>query len=382
MGLDKFEIDRKIFSHKDHLLKFLDGNNFYPVNIEIDPTNACNEKCIWCCWEDHRKDKTTMSKDLLEKIVHELSDVGVKSINWTGGGESLLNKNTLNSMILAKSLGIQNGIFTNGTLVNDYAAKVLVENCEWVRTSLGSASEETFFKCHGLGGSDFSRIIDGISYLKKFKDELKSNVTLGVSMVTVKENFHELYKEAELAKRLGANYFQGKPDLRMGSEDFSWWDNEVMPLFIKAKNDFEDESFKVLIAQYTQDKYGLEGTRFRDSGRDSLNISESQKSKCYVHNFVTAITANGDVAFCKNLRDEKKYILGNLKSSSFREIWDSERKKEIEKEINSVGCGVFCQNGKLNENLRYIKSFPTKDQAIDYINSVEKLGKDMHPNFL
>ncbi len=381
MSLDKFQIDRKIFSHKERLLSLLDGKKPYPINIEIDPSNACNERCIWCCWEEHRKDKTKMPKSLIEKIVYDLAEVEVKSINWTGGGESLTNKNTLEGIVLAKSLGIQNGIFTNGTITNKHAAKILVENCEWVRISLGAASEETFVKCHGIKGENFQKILEGISYLKEFKEKLNKETTLGISQVVVKENYHELYSLARISKKLGADYYQGKPDLSMGSEDFSWWDNQVIPLFEKAKNDFEDENFKILIAQYTQDKYGVEGTRFRDSKREELKIADSEKSNCYVHNFVTAITANGDVAFCKNLRDEEKYLLGNLKNSSFKEIWNSQRKEDIEKQINSKGCGVFCQNGKLNEVLRYLKSLE-KEEAINYINSITPLEKGMHTNFL
>jgi radical SAM protein with 4Fe4S-binding SPASM domain len=321
-----------------------------------------------------------MSKEFLEEIVYGLAEVGVKSINWTGGGEPLTNKYVPNTMILSKSLGIQNGIFTNGTLIDDSIARTIVENCEWARISWGGSTPETFYKCHGVKKLD--KVIEGLNLLKKFKEELDSKTTLGVSQLVVKENYHELPSLAYLSKRLGADYFQGKPDIRMGSEDFVWWDKEVIPLFEAAKKDLEDEKFKVLIAQYTQDKYGTEGTRFRDSGRENLRIADSEKSNCYVHNFVTAITANGDVTFCKNLRDEKKYILGNLKDSSFKEIWDSPRKKDIEKEINSRGCGVFCQNGKLNEILRYIKSFPNKNEAISYINSISPLDKDMHVNFL
>ncbi len=382
MGLDIFEINKKIFSNKERLFDFLEGKTVYPINIEIDPSNSCNEKCIWCCWEDHRKDRTKMSREFLEKIIYDLADAGVKSINWTGGGEPLTNKYVPESMILASSLGIQNGIFTNGVLIDDFIAKTLVENCEWVRVSLGASTPDTFYKCHGI--KKFDDVINGLNLLKKFKEKLNSNTTLGISQLVVKENYRELYSEALLAKKIGLDYYQGKPDIRMGSEDFFWWDKEVIPLFEKAKRDLEDSNFRVLVAQYTKDKYGDAGTRFRDFGERELIISEKEKPNCYVHNFVTAITANGDVAFCKNLRDNKDYLLGNLKDNSFKEIYNSQRKLEIEKEINSKGCGVFCQNGKLNETLRYLKTIHTesKDESSNLINSFPNLSRDKHPNFL
>ncbi len=364
MGLEQFDIQQKILWHQDKLQNWLKGKMVYPITIEIDPTNTCNEKCSWCCWEDHRKSKETMSQGLLEKVVRNLGEVGVKGIIWTGGGEPLLNKYAVENMELSKNLGMENGMFTNGILLTTEKIKPIINSCEWVRISLGAATSETFEKCHGT--KDFYKIKENIKEFVKVKKELKSNIAVGLSMMVDFENYHELYLEAKMAKELGVDYFQGKPLNQIGSENKKWWSNEVIPLFKKAKIEFEDDKFKILTAQYTQDKYGDQGSNFLSNITPSLKVMDEEKGKCYVHNFVTAITADGSVTFCKNMRDNKKYRLGNLKKNTFEEIWNSDRRKKIIEEINYKGCGTFCQNGRLNEMLKFIKNpDPSK-----------------HPNFL
>ncbi len=353
MGLKQFDIQQKILWHYDRINKLINNEMVYPITIEIDPTNACNEKCIWCCWEEHRNNKTTMSWKLLEKIIRNLARVDVRGLIWTGGGEPLVNRHTTKGMELAKSLGIENGMFTNGILMTPQRIPTIVRCCTWIRISLGAATAETFRKCHGT--DDFEVILDNVREFVKVKRELGSDIAIGLSMMVHPENCHELYDEAKLAKELGVDYFQGKPLNQMGSEDMAWWERAVIPPFKKAKEDFEDGDFKILTAQYTQDKYGDEGSRFISNITPSLNVAEEEKHRCYVHNFVTAITANGDVAFCKNLRDREEFILGNLNKQTLEEIWHSERRKEIIQRINSERCGVFCQNGRLNQILKYIK---------------------------
>ena len=364
MGLEQFNIQQKILWHTDNLKEWLDGKEVYPITIEIDPTNACNEKCTWCCWKDHRKTKETMSEELLEKIVRNLGKVGVKGIIWTGGGEPLLNKYTVKNMVLSKELGINNGMFTNGILLAPEKIPYIIDSCDWVRISLGAATPKTFKKCHGT--EDFYKIKKNIEEFVRVKKERKSDLSVGLSMMVDFGNYHELYLEAVMAKELGVDYFQGKPLNQMGSENAKWWETEVIPLFKKAKDNLEDGSFKILTAQYTQDKYGDQGVKFLSNITPSLKVMDNEAGKCYVHNFVTAITANGDVAFCKNMRDQEKYYLGNLKYNTFEEIWKSDRRKKLIEKINSEGCNTFCQNGRLNEILKFIKS-PDPSKHPDFL---------------
>lgn len=379
MGLKQFDIQQKILGHKKALLDWLNREVVYPITVEIDPSNACNEKCIWCCWEEHRRDGIKMSESLLKKIILNLGRIGVKGINWTGGGEPLANKYTVKSMGIARKLNIQNGLFTNGLLAGPKVASDLIKYCEWIRISLGAATPETFERCHGVKG--FDKVIRNIKGLVRAKKNLRENTTLGISMLVTKENYHELYDEALLAKQLGVDYFQGKPLVQIGSEDKEWWNKKVDPLFRKAKSSLENSDFKILVAQYTKDKYGKDGIRFRDNSKD-CKIGEIEKGDCYVHNFVTAITSEGNLVFCKNLRDKKEFILGNLNNQTFEEIWCGDKRKKIMEKINKEGCSVFCQNNHMNKALRYLYQLHLEGASKEYLDSIKPLDRENHPNFL
>jgi len=364
MSLEQFDSQQKILWHYDRVYKLFNNEIVYPVTIEIDPSNACNEDCIWCCWKKYRENNKVMDWSLMEKIVCNLARVGVKGLIWTGGGEPLVNQNTTKGMRLAKNLGIENGMFTNGILMVPEIIPTIIECCEWIRISLGAATPETFKKCHGT--DDFQKIIENIREFVRVRKESGRNITIGLSMMVHPDNYHELYEEAKIAKELGVDYFQGKPLNQMGSENEDWWYQKVIPLFNKAKEELEDSTFKILTTQYTLDKYGEKGASFLSGVNPNLEIPDEEKNKCYVHHFITSILANGEVSFCKNLRDRKEFLLGNLNEQTIEEIWSSEKRKNIIEKIEREGCQTFCQSGYVNQILKKIKS-PNKKK---------------HPNFL
>src|SRR3989344_902086 len=214
MRLQQFDIQKKILWHTDRLNSWLKDETVYPITIEIDPSNACNESCIWCCWEDHRKGADVMDKELLEKIIKNLAKVGIKGLIWTGGGEPLVNKYTVEYMKLARDLGMENGMFTNGILMTPEKIPTIVECCTWIRISLGTATSDTFKKCHGT--ADFEKIIENIKEFVRVRKNMNKTISIGLSMMVHPDNYHELYEEAKLAKKLGVDYFQGKPLNQIG----------------------------------------------------------------------------------------------------------------------------------------------------------------------
>ncbi|HIJ44452.1 MAG TPA: hypothetical protein HPP50_05175 [Rhodospirillaceae bacterium] len=38
----------KVIHHLDHVKAALEGEYTFPVHINIDLTNYCNHRCIWC----------------------------------------------------------------------------------------------------------------------------------------------------------------------------------------------------------------------------------------------------------------------------------------------------------------------------------------------
>ena len=80
----------------------------------------------------------------------------------------------------------------------------IVECCTWIRISLGAATSDTFKKCHGT--ADFEKIIENIKEFVRVRKNMNKTISIGLSMMVHPDNYHELYEEAKLAKKLGVDY--------------------------------------------------------------------------------------------------------------------------------------------------------------------------------
>ena len=137
-----------------------------------------------------RKTRTRREARLLEKALR--AGVSVPRVYKVEGekiemeyikGEPLINKHVPKNMELAKSLGIDNGLFTNGILMTPDIITTIVKSCTWIRISLGAVTPETFKK------SQIKRIT---SIYGKMEDEDKMAHIL--RDVYGKETFAKLFK--------------------------------------------------------------------------------------------------------------------------------------------------------------------------------------------
>ena len=102
-----FNPQTKVLHHLDRVVEFLKNKNVDPINIEIDPSNACNHSCPFCI-SGHlhlSKYKGTeffnrqmMSKEILMNFAKDitlLKQVGINPLIVHGGGpiiKSVLDK--------------------------------------------------------------------------------------------------------------------------------------------------------------------------------------------------------------------------------------------------------------------------------------------------
>ena len=122
--------------------------------------------------------------------------------------------------------------------------------------------------------------------------------------------------------------------------------------------------------------YTPEGTGNKKKGLLTSGFSIKQDRldfprTCYAHFFQIAITAEGNVMFCKNargnVRKDDKYVLGNINKNTLTEIWNSKNVKEIESWIKPSNCGLFCKNTSLNNALEEFL-YPTEDMSPNFVN--------------
>ncbi len=328
----------KILNHLDRVNTWLDGQNPMPITVELDMTNVCNHQCPECVVNYYQlTDENSLSLPIAENIIDQLGEAKVRGLIFTGGGDPLCHPDTPDIVVRAKQRGMNVGFITNGQLLNKESATKLLKNCVWLRVSLDAATPEIFKKTHGKDAPVFDTIIKNLRMLTQLKAELNTDCTIGVGYLTSKETRGDLVKATLLCKDIGVDYIQFRPMQihRGGNFQYDWEDttNEIEQCL-----SHKDKTFDVL---YSKHKYDM--MRRSDYGRDY--------GKCYGHQFATVISATGDMYICCHLRDYKKYSLGNLKENTFKEIWESEKRKKAYEAINFKDCMPLCRCNTFNQIL-------------------------------
>lgn len=312
----------KIFFHLERLQSFLRGETVYPISVEMDLSNCCNLKCSWCRFSDSHN-PAIMPYSLAEKILRELAEVGVKSIVYSGGGEPLLNPQFKEIADLGHSLGLDQGVYTNGVNIDKFI-ETLNKKMKFVYVSLDAATRETFLKIKGV--DCFEKVIRNIELLCQRKDEAK----IGLGFLVSPENFSDMWVFRYFLKSLDVDYIQFRPAVTENI-DVGWL--QIVMESLKLV-----ETDNTIIAWY----------KFNDLLREDGGRTYS---KCLGHNFLGGISADGTVWLCLNKRYHKGFDVGNLKVQLFKDVWNGEKRKEAIQKINLNDCMKLCRPHELNKFL-------------------------------
>lgn len=324
-----FDSKNKLIFQFKWLEKFLNGS-VYPLSIEIDPSNKCPLKCGSCVWSEYlNNDKNELSKEELFSIIEQVKNLGVKSIIWSGGGEPFSNPNTIDAISYAHKLGIENGVFTNGVLLSKDKAEVLKNCIKWIRFNMGASSPDEYAAIYGVSQKLFLQAKNNITYFCSiFSDKKRCGIGIAVNH----KNFCFIKNIIRLGKEIEIGYIQIKPDffLIRQKEYIDWWNSEVFPYFSKFK---KNKKYKVFIAKIKEQK---------------------NKSKyCYASFLTSCISANGNVDFCKAMRNKELVCSGNIKDNTLKEIYNNEKRKIIVDNLNPKNCqkNVHCPYVEVNNYL-------------------------------
>ncbi|MGD1817300.1 MAG: radical SAM protein [Pleomorphochaeta sp.] len=134
-----------------------------PWAILMDPTSACNLKCIGC-WAAEYEQKDSMDYSLLSSIVEQGKALGTY-VYVLSGGEPMVRRDDI--IKLAKEHNDCVFLaFTNGTLFDeDYAKKLQEVGNVTFAISIEGFEEETDMR---RGKGTYKKVIEGMDILKKY----------------------------------------------------------------------------------------------------------------------------------------------------------------------------------------------------------------------
>ncbi len=266
-----------------------------PMTVSIEPTTACNLKCPECPSGLRAFSRPTgnLKADFFKKTMDELAQ-NLLYLIFYFQGEPYINPKFLDMVKYAHDKGIYTITSTNGHFLNKANARKTIESgLDRMIISVDGTTQETY-ENYRIGGR-LDVVLEGARNMVAMKKEMKSKTPhLIFQFLVVKPNEHQIKDIYDLAEEIGIDEVKLKTaqvyDYKEG--------NELIPSI---------------------DKY----SRYADQGDGSYKIKNNLSNECWKLWHACVITWDGVVVPCCFDKDAT-HKLGNLKETSFAELWQGE----------------------------------------------------------
>lgn len=257
--------------------------------VYLNMTDRCNLNCIYCFAAARKEQSARLTFDDYKKILDAVKAYNPRAEIIFTGGEPLMSPLTLPVARYAKTLGFTRKLMTNATLIDAANVESLIEAFDSFKISVdgSDAARHDFYR----GRGSFNRTLKAIELLDSFGADVK------LAMVVTKKNLADV---APAARRFGGRLtFQPLFPLGNARRDTN--------LFLTGKEYFD--ALKTAGVVPFMDLRNLIGAHKRIF-------------KCALGDAEVSVSCSGDVYPCQLLHHDA-FKLGNLKASTFEEIYES-----------------------------------------------------------
>ena len=290
-----------------------------PVSGWFFANDVLVKNCTFCAVDYIGYKSIQLEASLLIDRIQEMGALGVKSVMLAGEGEPLLHKK-INQITEASARALDVAFTTNGVLLNKLE---VIDQCEWVKVSVNAGTRETYSKVHRTKPEDFDRVIENLRDAVK----RKGKCTLGMQMVLLPENQHEIETLKKIGEDIGVDYVVIKPYSQHKYSETRIYENFTPEIPASAGH---------LVVR-----------------TEALQTKAISYDKCQATPYFWAyVMASGEVYSCSAYLLDERFRLGNIQRSTFRDIWQSdERRRNWEFVRNGLDiheCRLNCRMDKAN----------------------------------
>ncbi len=338
---DPFEYDKlKLLCHREKVQSIMEVqsgikrlDNIPPISVEVHLTDNCNLCCPWCTDRDLHGNGAALELDKVKELMRYFGQVG-SGVTLEGGGEPTIHPNFKEIVAYGEECDVDMGLITNGTV----DISELINKFKWVRISLDSSNREEY-KVE-KGKDMFDRVLTNLSKYKEIRNPKTS--FLGIGYVLTTRNYRDIEQMVCTLDDLGVDYIYMRPV-------------EEAPDITPTRDELYDLRKRLL--KITENRR----IKFMLTINDRLEY-DNAGLPCVAHSLTSIIHANGDVVCCEKRRHD--YIVyGNVYTSSFKEIWMSDVRRETTKKLleckNQNGCSV-CRITPFNKILANLQNINSK----------------------
>ena len=339
-----------IHTHKDELREaVLNARPFKPLSVKLKIFYGCNLKCEMCNhWRETRG--APLSSERFKEVVDELAALGTRKIHISGG-EPMLRPQIPEIVEQASMLGIKVTMTTNGTLIDKVKAKRLVEaGLRGVDISIDSPIRKVHEKIRGVEGA-FKATTKAVELFRRYKH--KGKISIRINTVVSRTNYQTLETLPDLAHELGADGIHLIPVddhcgeiLSMRKKDIALFNQEIAPRIAERAL-----ALGLILSDEDAFPFGRTDSQVRLGRTGRYAFGYYDKHPCYAPWTHSLIDFNGNVYVCCMTR-ERIPPLGNLRSQSFKEIWEGAAYRQIRLKMHPPAlaacrrCDDFIEQNK------------------------------------
>jgi short-subunit dehydrogenase/MoaA/NifB/PqqE/SkfB family radical SAM enzyme len=196
-------VDRRLASLRDQVIEKKSIKKRPWRLFQVESAIACNLKCVMCPWREIAKkaeNRGLMTPEIWAVIRPYLDRV--QSVDFTGGGEPLLQPHLAEWIADASQAGCEAGFLSNGLLLKeDKLKKILAAGINWICISMDGADAEMYNKIRV--GSDFERVCENVANIGRLRKGRRPKTM--INFVLMDMNAHQMEEIVQLAERLGVD---------------------------------------------------------------------------------------------------------------------------------------------------------------------------------
>jgi radical SAM protein with 4Fe4S-binding SPASM domain len=348
-------------NHFNRIQSILAGENPPPYELEIQPSGICNANCKHCWAKNYQKlENKLTNKEIWDNILEQVLDFKknqfkIDIVKFCGStGDPLVNP--LTQYAINKIAGKRYlRLFTNGISLgqhkqdNKYIETIAKTNR--LNLSLDAATTPTLYKTKPGAKIRNIKNEDILKAAEKIK-KLNKEINLEISYVITKDNYLEISEATKKARDIGADLIRFRIDMtdRTVSKKHGQCINESLD---KAKL-YEQDSFKVIPIHSKKE--------IKETNEKHFSTRESG-FKCFTSKIWACIGANASLYPCGHISTGKVKNYGSLIKNGFSEIWNSDKKTQVIKELPFKKCSVCSPFSKrTNEFMTWFLTLPSQEQ--------------------
>ncbi|KAA3593575.1 MAG: radical SAM protein [Candidatus Scalindua sp. AMX11] len=338
----------KLAWHKERVDAWLRGERIAPITIDCALTRRCSYKCTYCYGMLQENDEKKMTRDVIFRFLDDAADIDVKAISFVSDGESTCSPHLYDAILRGKSNGLDMALGTNGYLLKDERLEDILPALTYLRFNISAGEPERYAQIMGCQEKHYLKVINTVKESVSIKKRCNLDVTIGLQMVLLPDFVDQIIPLTKLGKELGVDYLVIKhcSDDETGSLGVDYSKYHELVEILKEAEAFSDDEYLVK-AKWSK----------------ILSDGKRKYSSCYGPAFIMQLSGSGLVAPCGMLFNSqyKKYHIGNIVDTSFKELWRGDRYWEVINQIASnefdarTMCGTLCLQHKVNENLWELK---------------------------